>query len=106
MGFNSGFKGLMFHSSGKVCTGILHSVLCLTATVYLEWPSTRASGAALCESDRTVATLFSACENAASTFCYYFAGILHESHYGNLVIPGVLYLSYTGMLEDLTHETL
>lgn len=96
----------MFHSSRTVCTGILHSVFCLTATVYLGWSATRASGVALYESDRTVATLFIACENAASTFCYYFTGILHESHYGNLVIPGILYLSYTGMLEDLTHGTL
>jgi hypothetical protein len=80
----------MFHSSRTVRTGILHSVLCLTATVYLGWPATRASGLALCKSDRTIAILFSACENVASTFCYYFTGIVHESHYGNLVIPGIL----------------
>jgi len=58
----------MFYNSRKVCTGILHSILCLTATVYLGWPATRASGAALCETDLTVATLLSACENAAVLF--------------------------------------
>jgi hypothetical protein len=57
---------LMFHCSRKVCSGVLHSVLCITAA------------------NRTVATLFTACENAPNTFCYCFTGTLREPHCGNL----------------------
>jgi hypothetical protein len=79
-------------------------MLRFTPTVYIGWPATLSSGAGLREPDRTVATLFTACENAPSTLCYCFTSILLESHYSNLVIPGIFYLSYTKMLEDPTHE--